>query len=112
MNPPFGTRKKVSDMDFLLKALKVALVHFSFTFFLLLNLMLTLFYLDRLLPMQSIHYIKPLQEMYHIKRAALRDFNATSAEVLCELRFDVPQMYKFHKKKEVDIAVDLWRFTP
>ncbi|CAN6456580.1 unnamed protein product [Victoria cruziana] len=70
MNPPFGTRKKGADMDFLLKALK------------------------------------------HIKRAALRDFNATSAEVLCELRFDVPQLYKFHKKKEVDIAVDLWRFTP
>lgn len=21
-------------------------------------------------------------------------------------------MYKFHKKKEVDIAVDLWRFVP
>ncbi|KAL0925322.1 hypothetical protein M5K25_003643 [Dendrobium thyrsiflorum] len=28
------------------------------------------------------------------------------------LRFDVPQLYKFHKKKEVDIAVDLWRFVP
>lgn len=32
--------------------------------------------------------------------------------VLFQLRFDVPQMYKFHKKKEVDIAVDLWRFVP
>lgn len=30
----------------------------------------------------------------------------------CQLRFDVPQLYKFHKKKEVDIAVDLWRFVP
>lgn len=29
-----------------------------------------------------------------------------------QLRFDVPQLYKFHKKKEVDIAVDLWRFVP
>ncbi|KAI8553841.1 hypothetical protein RHMOL_Rhmol05G0047500 [Rhododendron molle] len=70
MNPPFGTRKKGADMDFLCAALK------------------------------------------HVKRTALRDYNAKSAEVLCELRFDVPQLYKFHKKKEVDIAVDLWRFVP
>ncbi|OAY73487.1 Methyltransferase-like protein 5 [Ananas comosus] len=48
----------------------------------------------------------------HIKRTALRDYGAKSAEVLCELRFDVPQLYKFHKKKEVDVAVDLWRFVP
>lgn len=79
----------------------------------------------------------------HIKRAALRDFNAKSAEVLCEvgakrfeifsyvnsdvnvsehsnslilfplqLRYDLPKLYKFHKRKEVDIVVDLWRFEP
>ncbi|KHN45620.1 Methyltransferase-like protein 5 [Glycine soja] len=35
----------------------------------------------------------------HVKRIALRDFNASSAEVICELRFDVPKMYKFHKKE-------------
>ena len=29
-----------------------------------------------------------------------------------QLRYDVQQLYKFHKKKEVDIAVDLWRFVP
>ncbi|KAF3774121.1 Methyltransferase-like protein 5 [Nymphaea thermarum] len=86
MNPPFGTRKKGSDMDFLLKALKVA--------------------------SDAVYSLHKTSTRDHIKRAALRDFNATSAEVLCELRFDVPQMYKFHKKKEVDIAVDLWRFTP
>uniref|UniRef100_M1B376 Disease resistance protein Gpa2 n=1 Tax=Solanum tuberosum TaxID=4113 RepID=M1B376_SOLTU len=50
MNPPFGTRRKGADMDFLSSAMK--------------------------------------------------------------LRYDVPQLYKFHKKKEVDIAVDLWRFVP
>ncbi|KAF8698144.1 hypothetical protein HU200_035659 [Digitaria exilis] len=70
MNPPFGTRKKGADMEFLSMGLK------------------------------------------HIKKAALRDCNAISAEVLCELRYDLPQTYKFHKKKEVDIAVDLWRFVP
>ncbi|RRT55315.1 hypothetical protein B296_00031390 [Ensete ventricosum] len=31
---------------------------------------------------------------------------------MLELRFDVPQIYKFHKKKEVNIVVDLWRFVP
>ncbi|KAG2249506.1 hypothetical protein Bca52824_089134 [Brassica carinata] len=64
MNPPFGTRKKGADMEFL--------------------------------------------SGYE----ALRDFNAKSAEVICELRYDLPKLYKFHKRKEVDIAVDLWRFEP
>ncbi|KAJ0818211.1 hypothetical protein HanPI659440_Chr00c03g0710161 [Helianthus annuus] len=49
---------------------------------------------------------------WHIKRSALRDYNASSAEVICELRYDLPKLYKFHKKKDVDIAVDLWRFVP
>ena len=31
------------------------------------------------------------------------------AEVLAELRFDIPKMYKFHKKKTMDIEVDLLR---
>ena len=29
-----------------------------------------------------------------------------------QLRYDLPKLYKFHKRKEVDIAVDLWRFEP
>lgn len=86
MNPPFGTRKKGSDMDFLVAALKVA--------------------------SQAVYSLHKTSTRDHVKRTALRDFNAKSADVLCELRFDVPQMYKFHKKKEVDIAVDLWRFAP
>ncbi|XWS72053.1 hypothetical protein CRYUN_Cryun02cG0007700 [Craigia yunnanensis] len=86
MNPPFGTRKKGADMDFLFVALKVA--------------------------SQAVYSLHKTSTRDHVKRAALRDLNASSAEVLCELRFDVPQLYKFHKKKEVDIAVDLWRFAP
>ncbi|XP_057537585.1 uncharacterized protein LOC130815214 isoform X2 [Amaranthus tricolor] len=66
MNPPFGTRKKGADMDFLSVALKVA-----------------------------------SQAVYSLHKTTTRD-----------LRYDVPQLYKFHKKKEVDIAVDLWRFVP
>ncbi|GAB4852619.1 hypothetical protein Ancab_016833 [Ancistrocladus abbreviatus] len=86
MNPPFGTRKKGADMDFLSVALKVA--------------------------SQAVYSMHKSTTRDHVKMTALRDLNAISAEVLCELRFDVPQLYKFHKKKEVDIAVDLWRFVP
>ncbi|KAF5742982.1 methyltransferase-like protein 5 isoform X2 [Tripterygium wilfordii] len=86
MNPPFGTRKKGADMDFLRLALKVA--------------------------SQAVYSLHKTSTRDHVKKAALRDFDASSAEVLCELRYDVPQLYKFHKKKEVDIAVDLWRFVP
>ncbi|XP_038986153.1 rRNA N6-adenosine-methyltransferase METTL5 isoform X2 [Phoenix dactylifera] len=86
MNPPFGTRKKGSDMGFLTIALKVA--------------------------SEAVYSLHKTTTRDHVKRTALRDCNAKSAEVLCELKFDVPQLYKFHKKKEVDIAVDLWRFVP
>ncbi|XP_011620577.1 methyltransferase-like protein 5 isoform X2 [Amborella trichopoda] len=86
MNPPFGTRRKGSDMDFLSAALKVASV--------------------------AVYSLHKTTTRDHVKRTALREFAAERAEVLCELRFDVPRMYKFHKKKEVDIAVDLWRFVP
>lgn len=27
-----------------------------------------------------------------------------------QLRYDIPAMYKFHRRKEVDIEVDFWRF--
>nr|CAB3469768.1 unnamed protein product [Digitaria exilis] len=86
MNPPFGTRKKGADMEFLSMGLKVA--------------------------SQAVYSLHKTSTREHIKKAALRDCNAISAEVLCELRYDLPQTYKFHKKKEVDIAVDLWRFVP
>ncbi|KAF9613426.1 hypothetical protein IFM89_008256 [Coptis chinensis] len=86
MNPPFGTRKKGADLDFLKMGLKVA--------------------------SQAVYSFHKTSTRDHVKRTALRNFNVRSAEVLCELRFDVPQLYKFHKKKEVDIAVDLWRFVP
>ncbi|KAF3592180.1 hypothetical protein DY000_02027504 [Brassica cretica] len=86
MNPPFGTRKKGADMEFLSAAMKVA--------------------------SQAVYSLHKTSTREHIKRAALRDFNAKSAEVICELRYDLPKLYKLHKRKEVDIAVDLWRFEP
>ncbi|XP_020575312.1 methyltransferase-like protein 5 isoform X3 [Phalaenopsis equestris] len=66
MNPPFGTRNKGSDMEFLSVAIKVA-----------------------------------SQSVYSLHKTSTR-----------EVRFDVPQLYQFHKKKTVDLAVDLWRFVP
>ncbi|XP_071709616.1 uncharacterized protein [Rutidosis leptorrhynchoides] len=86
MNPPFGTRTKGADMEFLSVALKVA--------------------------SGAVYSLHKTTTREHIKRAALRDYNASSAEVLCELRYDLPRLYKHHKKKEVDIFVDLWRFVP
>ncbi|CAM6111674.1 unnamed protein product [Calypogeia fissa] len=85
MNPPFGTRRKGADMEFLSAALKIA--------------------------EKTVYSLHKTTTREHVKRGALRDFGAKSAEVLCELRYDLPALYKFHKKREVDIAVDLWRFT-
>ncbi|KAJ8768711.1 hypothetical protein K2173_023615 [Erythroxylum novogranatense] len=86
MNPPFGTRQKGADMEFLHMALKIS--------------------------SQAVYSLHKTSTRDHVKRAALRDFGAINAEVLCELRYNIPQMYSFHKKREMDIAVDLWRFVP
>ncbi|CAH8363221.1 unnamed protein product [Eruca vesicaria subsp. sativa] len=61
---------------------------------------------------QAVYSLHKTSTREHIKRAELRDFNVKSAEVICELRYDLLKLYKFHKQKEVDIAVDLWRFEP
>ena len=61
---------------------------------------------------QAVYSLHKTSTREHIKKAALRGFNAISAEVLCELRYNLPRTYKLHKKKEIDIAVDLWRFVP
>lgn len=34
------------------------------------------------------------------------------AQVIAELRYDIPATYKHHKKKSVDIEVDFIRFKP
>ncbi|XP_073116392.1 uncharacterized protein [Elaeis guineensis] len=59
MNPPFGTRKKGSDMEFLSIALKVA--------------------------SGAVYSLHKTTTRDHIKRTALRDCSAKSAEVLCEV---------------------------
>ncbi|KAL5226028.1 hypothetical protein ABZP36_012667 [Zizania latifolia] len=86
MNPPFGTSNKGADMEFISMGLKVA--------------------------SRAVYSLHKTSTREYIKKTALRNCNAISAEVLCELRYNLPQTYKFHKKKEVDIAVDFWRFVP
>ncbi|KAL5660698.1 hypothetical protein ACJX0J_027823, partial [Zea mays] len=58
MNPPFGTRRNGADMEFLSMALQVA--------------------------SQAVYSLHKTSTREHIKKAALRGFNAISAEVLCE----------------------------
>eukprot|EP00897_Mesotaenium_endlicherianum_P002910 jgi/Mesen1/2647/ME000166S01772 len=86
MNPPFGTRRKGADMDFLRVALKVAGT--------------------------AVYSLHKTSTRNHIQRAAVKDYGARTAEVLCQLRYDLPAQYKFHKRKDMDIEVDLWRFEP
>lgn len=47
----------------------------------------------------------------HVQKVAQRELRVASAEVLAEMRFDLPATYAFHKQRSADIAVDLWRFA-
>ncbi|KAJ1912688.1 hypothetical protein IWQ60_009552 [Tieghemiomyces parasiticus] len=84
MNPPFGTKpgNRGIDMAFLRVALGLART-----------------------AVYSLH--KSSTRDYILQRAAAWGAKGT---VLAQLRFDVPQMYKFHKRASVDVEVDLWRF--
>jgi len=82
MNPPFGTRTAGADWMFLETALKSASVVYS------------------------LH--KTSTRSYLLEKAK-RQFGC-SAEVIAELKFDIPKAYKFHKKDSLDIQVDLLRF--
>jgi len=82
MNPPFGTKIKGVDMMFLEKAFEIAEL--------------------------SVYSLHKTATREHISRKA-KHWGA-DAEVLAELRFDIPAMYRFHKRKAVDIEVDFWRF--
>lgn len=83
MNPPFGTKQN-NGID--IKFLRVGL-----------NLAKNSLY--------SLH--KTTTRDYIKKKAA--EWNV-KANVVAELKYNLPQTYKFHKKNSVDIAVDLWRF--
>jgi len=84
MNPPFGTRIKGADMEFLRAAFKIS--------------------------RHSIYSLHKSSTRDYIGKIASRDLKAKTAEVLAQLRYDLPATYKFHKQKSRDIEVDLWRF--
>eukprot|EP00891_Asterochloris_glomerata_P008394 jgi/Astpho2/8394/fgenesh1_pm.00122_%23_28_t len=84
MNPPFGTRTKGADIQFLRAAFKVST--------------------------HAIYSMHKSSTRPHIHQVATQQLGAASAEVLAELRYDLPASYVFHKQKTRDIAVDLWRF--
>jgi predicted RNA methylase len=81
MNPPFGTRKKGIDAAFLRAALSLCDVVYS------------------------LH--KTSTRAFLLKRA--HEWGAV-ADVVAELRFDLPKTYAFHADDSRDVAVDLVRF--
>jgi len=83
MNPPFGTREKGIDIIFLKKALKMA-NHAVY----------------------SLH--KTSTRKYIISKARKMGIYCN---VIAELKFNLPQSYKFHKQDSVDVEVDLIRFV-
>ncbi|WIA20895.1 hypothetical protein OEZ85_005240 [Tetradesmus obliquus] len=84
MNPPFGTKMKGADMAFLQAACSLG-------------------------PKQ-IYSLNKSSTRSHIQKAALKELGCSSAEVLAELRYNLPATMRFHKQASVDIEVDLWRF--
>lgn len=84
MNPPFGTKTKGVDMEFLRAAFAVS--------------------------QHSVYSLHKSSTRAHIEKFAMRELHAAKVEVLAELRYNLPATMKFHKQKSVDIEVDLWRF--
>lgn len=83
MNPPFGTKQNNGiDMNFLRIALKIA--------------------------KHRVYSFHKTATRDHIKKKAI-EWNVKAC-VVAELRYNLPQTYKFQKRTSVDIAVDLWRF--
>lgn len=83
MNPPFGTKQN-SGID--MKFLRIGLA----------------------LAKHSVYSLHKTSTRDHIKKKAV-EWNV-KASVVAELKYNLPQTYKFHKRSSVDIAVDLWRF--
>jgi len=83
MNPPFGARNKGADMIFLYAAIKMART--------------------------SVYSLHKTATRQHVLRKS-KEWGM-EGEVLAELRFDIPQMYKFHKSTSKDIEVDFIRFV-
>ncbi|PLW08647.1 hypothetical protein PCANC_09226 [Puccinia coronata f. sp. avenae] len=82
MNPPFGTKNKGIDILFLETACRMSKT-----------------------AVYSLH--KTSTRKYVEKKAKEYGFDA---QVVAEMRYDLPKTMKMHKQKTLDIAVDFWRF--
>jgi len=82
MNPPFGTKSKGIDLVFVKRALEASA--------------------------SSVYSLHKTSTRSHIVKK-VNDWGVRM-EVLANLRYDLPQSYKFHKKSSVDIEVDYMRF--
>lgn len=83
MNPPFGTKQnKGIDMVFLKRAIDSST--------------------------KAVYSLHKSSTRDHVLKKA-RDFGV-QGEVLAQLRYDLPNTYKFHKKQSKDIEVDFLRF--
>lgn len=84
-NPPFGTKRNAgADMAFLLAGLRLATT--------------------------AVYSLHKRSTRKHVRKQA-EEWGAR-ADVVAELRYDLPSTYRFHKKSSVDIEVDLWRCCP
>jgi predicted RNA methylase len=82
-NPPFGTKNNEGiDVQFLKTAIRLAR-HAVYSFH------------------------KTSTRSYMIK--LIRESWGLNVEVVAQMKFDIPNMYKFHKQKSVDVDVDLIR---
>jgi len=84
MNPPFGTRSRGADVEFLRAAFRISRC--------------------------SVYSLHKSSTREYISKLAKKELGAVSAEVLAKLRYDLPASYSFHRAKSRDIEVDLWRF--
>jgi predicted RNA methylase len=83
MNPPFGARRRGADAEFLRAALPLA--------------------------RRAVYSLHKSSTRAFVAKAAARA-GARAAEVVAEMRYDLPATYKFHRAASKDIEVDLWRF--
>jgi len=74
MNPPFGTRRKGADVDFLRAAARLVGRDGG-----------------------AVYSLHKSSTRAHLRKVALQELGCAEAEVLAELRYDLPATYKFHK---------------
>lgn len=83
-NPPFGTRSKGADMEFLRAAFRIS--------------------------RHSVYSLHKTSTRKYIAKYAVNVLGALSAEPVAQLRYDLPASYSFHTMASKDIEVDVWRF--